>query len=430
MMGGLDQPLDRFASFGKPAARAEAVDSCTADQQTFIRINMIACLFLQRFGLILGRSELYLCFFIFLASAVWILVRKGAALQVKTTILYLIVATSFTLSSVIGFMFPRFTLVDGLSVASLIGVLTFNAVFLLWPVPSSLRDFSLTYYTKLIRIICVIGIIQYFAQFIDIRVFTLGEVFPILRPILLEDHYNTVGIVEWGSTIQRANGVFLIEPGAFSQVIAIGILIDAFILKRFVFLPLYAFAYALSYSGTGALSLLLTLAISVIFLSGYRKYVLAGVGVGLVVLAILPFVVPETSQTIGRRLAEFSTPGASAYVRYMAQAQAWSYFSNGWRLLIGTGPGAFERTPFFVQGSTSAAIKLFAEYGLLGLIAFATFLVNAVWNHRVPLLSLMMLVVFQFGGGNLLQPPVLTIIALLCVWTQTAPPVRIPDRRP
>ena len=390
-----------------------------ADHLRFVTINLIASLFLQRFGVIAGGSEFYLCFVVFIASSCWYVARGSAMVRPEVAMLYLLVALVFTASTVLALLFPRG--LGALSITSYVGVLLFNSVFLFASRADDAGDESLRLFLRCARIICVLGLIQYALQFAGIRIFTLGDVLPFLRPILVEANYNTEGVVEWGSTLQRANGVVLLEPGAFSQMIAVALLVDIFLRRVFLFVPLYGVAYVLSYSGTGLLSLGLTLAISAVIIARQRKYIVLGVVVALPLIVMLSFAFPEQIGKLVKRSTEFNVPGTSGYLRYVAQAQAWTYFSDGWRALVGTGPGAFERSPVYVMGSGSAAIKLFAEYGLIGLVTFTTFLITAVWNTRFALLSVMMLVIYQFGGGNLLQPPTLILMALLCIWTRGTP---------
>ena len=412
---------NHYVGISAGSVQLDEGERINADHLRFVTVNLIACLFLQRFGLIAGGSEFFLCFVVFIASACWIVARGSGELRPEIVLLFLLVAVAFTTSTLLGFLLPRS--MGTLSVTSLIGVLLFNTVFLFGPRAPDAAEQSLRLFLSCARIICVLGIVQYSLQFAGIRIFTLGDILPFLRPVLVEGNYNTEGILEWGSTLQRANGIVLLEPGAFSQVIAIAVVVDVFVRRSFRFLPLYGVAYVLSFSGTGLLSLVLALAISTVIVGGQRKYVVLSVVLGVPFVLALWFVFPDDIGKLLKRSTEFSTPGTSGYLRYVAQAQAWEYFSQGWRSLLGTGPGAYERSPVYVVGSASAAVKIFAEYGLLGLTTFGTYLIVSMWNHRYALLSVMMLVVYQFGGGNLLQPPTLILMALLCIWTRQARPV-------
>jgi hypothetical protein len=397
------------------AAPHQETDRLAATERGFVHLNLFACICLQRFGVISGGSEIYLCFLVFMASGAWLLHTGAARIRPGVLFAFGLAAASFVVSTLVAVIAPRAGV--GMSITSLFGVLVFNSVFMFGPRRQLAAEEVFKIFLFYIRIACVLGIIQYGLQFVGIRLFTLGNIIPALKPILVEANYNTEGVIAWGSTIQRANGVFPLEPGGFSQLIAIAVLLDGLVLKRFWFMPLYAAAYILSSSGTGLLCLAVTLAAAPILAPRQSKYVIAAVVTGVPLAIGLYFLFPAQIGHLLGRASEFNTPGTSGYMRYVAQAKAWSFFSEGWRSAIGSGPGAYERFPDYVIGSGSAAVKVFAEYGLIGISLFGVFLVSAVWNKHVPLISVMMLVIYQFGGGNLLQAPTLILMALLCVWS-------------
>ena len=69
-------------------------------------------------------------------------------------------------------------------------------------------------------------------------------------------------------------------------------------------------------------------------------------------------------------------------------------------------------------------MKLFIDYGLFGMISFVTFLVAAVWRRDLAIISIYGLVNFQLGGGFLLFPPFVVIMAILCIWSSPADAAR------
>jgi hypothetical protein len=391
-----------------------AEDRDARDRAIFVHLNLFAAIILQRFGLILGGSELYLCFVVFLGSVGMLLLRSAARVRLSTLLLYLLALLLFTASALFATAFPRAGV--GMSIMSLVGVAVANIVFLFEPTVQGRGGTVLRTFIVYARVCGVLGIVQYLLQFVGVSLFTMSSYAPFLRPFLVEANYNTEGILAYGSSIHRANGVFLLEPGAFSQLIAIAVLIDGLVLKRYRFLPVYAVAYVLSYSGTGLLCLAITAVLVPVVAPRYAGYIFVALLALVPLGAAATLLFPSQVGHLAARSAELNEPGTSGYMRYVSQQQAWEYFSQGWRLLIGSGPGAFERSPVSVTGTTSTAVKVFAEYGVLGLASFAAFLIQAIWNARIALVSTMMLVVYQFGGGNLLQPPTLILMALLCIW--------------
>jgi hypothetical protein len=76
----------------------------------------------------------------------------------------------------------------------------------------------------------------------------------------------------------------------------------------------------------------------------------------------------------------------------------------------------------FVQGSGNPFLILFVDYGVVGTILFLAFLLPAVWSRRWPAISLMLIVNFQFGGGNLVFAPFVLLMSALAIWGCAQPP--------
>jgi hypothetical protein len=402
-------------TFPETISSAQAESKPAAGERWFVSINFFGCIILQRFGIISGTSEFFLCYLIFFASGLWALYHGYARIRLNILQSFCVVSIAFLSSVIVAALEPNASI--EMSPISVFGALLFNLIFVLGPrrpLPAEAVYGPFVFY---VRLCAAIAIAQYLLQFIGIRLFSIGDMLPFLRPVLLETHYNADAVLHWGSNISRATGLFLLEPSILSQLIAVGTLIDVSVRKQIKYVPLYAVAYLLTYSGTGLLCLVITLAITPIFAPRESKYVLIAVLAGIpLVIGLFSFFPSELNELL-QRSGEFDSHQSSGYQRYVAQAQAWSFFSDGWRSLIGSGPGAYERFPGHVPGSGSAAIKVFAEYGLVGLLTFSFFIVFSVWNRQYALISLMMLVVYQFGGGNLLQPPILILMEMLCVWT-------------
>jgi O-antigen ligase len=195
-------------------------------------------------------------------------------------------------------------------------------------------------------------------------------------------------------------------------------IVDAMLRRRFLWLPVYALAYILSYSGTGLLGLLVALALYPLVSPKQIGATIGFAAVGLIAVVAIWFVFPAPVEAILQRSNELELSRSSGYARYVAQGEAWEYFSSSSRMLIGHGPGAFQRSPPYVPGSGNPAIKLFADYGLIGLLLFILLIVRSFWNAAYPILSLFFLALYQLGGGNILLPPFLNLAALLCIWSK------------
>src|ERR1700730_5198746 len=98
------------------------------------------------------------------------------------------------------------------------------------------------------------GIAQFFLQsVIDVRfLFPIENFFP---SSLVVQHFNSQGIVEYGSQTYRANGVFFPEPSFFSQLMGIAIVLELCLKGRWHRLAVYGVALLSAAAGTGLLIL-------------------------------------------------------------------------------------------------------------------------------------------------------------------------------
>jgi len=203
-------------------------------------------------------------------------------------------------------------------------------------------------------------------------------------------------------------------------LLVLALLVDVFVRRVWRYAPLYVLAHLLSYSGTGLLALAITLPLVALVDVRYSRQI-ATFAVALLVAGIIGAVaLPDQFGALMGRSNELSYSGSSGYARYVAPFEVLGEVWGETRTLIGYGPGALDRAQFYVQGSSSALIKLVVDYGIVGLLGFGTFLVAALWRRDVAILSVYGLVNFQLGGGFLLFPPFIVIIAMLCIWSSRA----------
>src|SRR5258708_19723082 len=385
----------------------------------FLHTSFILTICLQRFGFELNGSEVYLCSGGFLVLLAWMVWCGMGLLCPTTVILFSIAVTSFLVRLLFAVAIPEGQV--GISLASLPAVLVANSVLLVAPRRRFDTSQVFPIFLFYARLCAVCGIVQYALQFVGIPIFSFMVTFPALKPILLESFYAYNSPLSYGSPIQRSNGFFLLEPSIFSQLMVAAAIVDAMLRRRFLWLPVYALAYMMSYSGTGLLGLLVALAL---FPAVSPKHIFVAIAfavAGASAVTVIWFIYPAPVESILERSSEFPSSGSSAYARYLAQGQAWEYFSSSYRMLIGHGPGAFERSSPYVPGSTNPAIKLFADYGLIGLFLFILLIARSLWNVAYPILSLFFLALYQLGGGYLLFPPFLDLAALLCIWSKPSP---------
>lgn len=382
----------------------------------FIHVNLVFCLLLQRFCINVGGGVLYWCLPVFLASLAWLLASGRARLNGFSMWTY----GAFALFALVSTMIAVNTVdarINGLSLPSLASVLI---VYLgLVVTPSARFDGSRVLGIFLIyaRVLAACGIVQYLAQFAGFAVFAFGDVAPALGPVLAEPYFNSHPIVGYGASTMRSNGFFLLEPSIFSQILMLAVAIEVFVERRLWFLPLYGAAYVVTYSGTGILALAITCALAIVVAPRSAPRLLLLGAAGAIVAAAAAFVFPDAAANLLGRSNELSQTGSSGYARYLGQFKLLDAFGGETRTLIGFGPGAMDRAAISTAGSGNAALKLFFEYGVLGLAAFAIFLIGTLWRRDIAVVSLFLLVNYQLGGGYLLFMPLVILAAIICIWS-------------
>jgi hypothetical protein len=286
---------------------------------------------------------------------------------------------------------------------------------------------------KIIRqtatIIAICGLLQYGLQYV------IGPVwaFPIESfspPSMKIEGFNTNGWIEYGSEILRANGVFMLEPSFFSQLLAVGIIAElcygSISFKRVI---LYIAGIIVSYSGTGIMMLCACFPVWIVQkrqwkLAFYLFFIACAV---LVVLSTGVFSDNKFVKVFLDRSTEFTSTGSSGFARfvggfYMFEQYLWV---DPVRTFFGAGAGTFlnyaATADYAAHGM--AVFKMFFEFGLVGGSVYFLFLVYCFFSSNAPValrVAIFVAVLIQnyvpFGHGLALA---------LLIWS---PPVHIKKR--
>jgi hypothetical protein len=383
----------------------------------FVHCALIGCLLLQRFCIFVSGSPIYFCVPIFLGLLAWLWFTQRAEVRPLSMALYVCFAIVGLMSTLVALNNPDVRL-SGISIGSLFSILSIYVGLTMRPTARFDGTVIFDVLVLYIRIIAVCGIAQYLAQFAGIRIFAFMSVFPALKPFLIEPFFNYNPVVSYGSDILRSNGLFLLEPSTFSQILVLGFLADFFVRRDWRFMPVYGLAYLTTYAGTGLLALVIAAAIAIIIAPREAPRLASLAAVGAVLIAVAALLFPAQFAGIAGRTNELSATGSSGYARYVSQFSAIEAIWGETRTLIGYGPGALERSVFYPQGSGNPAFKLFIDYGFLGVITFTAFFIATLWRGWLALITLFLLVNFQLGGGNLLFPPLVILAAIICIWSK------------
>jgi hypothetical protein len=382
----------------------------------YVHAVMVMCLLLQRFGLMMGGGALFVSLPLFALLILMMVATGHARLRPRATLLYLLFACVALISTLGALAAPDMRF--GISLASLGGVLLTYALAIVGPSERFDRGAVIELFLAYMRALAALGIVQWLVQFAGIRFFSFFVSVPALRPILVETQFNYDPVIAYGSAIRRSNGLLLIEPSIFSQLLVFAIVLDWFVRGRARWLPLYLAAYILSFSGTGALALAVALPF-------YACLSLRNIGrlggllaVGAVAVTIAALAVPDQFASFTSRATEIQYSGSSSYARFIGPFLPVEDVAGEPRILIGYGPGATERYDHHVEGTGNSIAKLILDYGVIGFAAFMAMLVGTLWRRDIALMSLTALANFLLGGGYLLFTPILVLSFLLCIWSE------------
>ena len=381
----------------------------------FTHGTLIACLILQRFGLVLGgTSALFFSMPVFASLLGWAVLTGIATIRPRGAGLFLLFAGWALVSTLIAAAAPdaRFDI----SLTSLMAVLITYSFTTVGPGPRFDRAVVFALFLTYTRVIALMGIVQWLVQFVGIRIFSFMLTVPALRPALVESQFNFNPVMHYGSTIMRSNGFVLLEPSILSQTLALAVVVEYFILGRLKYLPLYGLSYLLTFSGTGALGLALAIAFYACLSARNFGRVAALVIIAILGLALAGIAFPDQMGELLARSDELNYSGSSGYARFIGPFLPIADLSHEARLLIGYGPGATERYIYHVEGTGNSIAKLIIDYGLIGLATFLAMFTGSLWRRETAILSILALTTFLMGGGYLVFTPMLVLLFLLCIW--------------
>jgi hypothetical protein len=242
------------------------------------------------------------------------------------------------------------------------------------------------------------GIAQYSLQFV-VNARFLFPIETFVPDSFIVQHYNKQAALAYGSEVYRANGVFLLEPSFFSQVLAVAIVAELCTLGRASRLAVFGIALLVSYSGTGMVVLAICLPLH--FVARRRWYLLL---VGLFALVLLiPLHEFLPMDRVLSRIGEFGSTRSSGFARFVGGFFLFDQFlwSDPWRTLFGYGAGAFSNYASHARYPVAemALFKMVFEFGLVGASAYFGFLFCCLYSSPAPrLLTVAVGITFLLNG--------------------------------
>lgn len=294
--------------------------------------------------------------------------------------------------------------------------------YVLRPKPHLLRPgVEFIYYQNVMIIFSVLGIIQFFLQFIigSDWAFLIDTKLPAS---IIKQQFNSLNSLGYLSQTYKSTAFFMLEPANFSQMLALAILIELIYFMNWKRLALYFAALAVTFSGTG---LIILAVLTPFYLIATRRIGLLVAGV--VFITTLPF----WGEYVGlgytiNRIYEFGNTSSSAYARFISPYLSIEnkVIPEGiWSTLFGLGAGSMFRTMgsgVDYEVATSTWSKIIYEYGFVGGILFYLYMGYLMFSGRKNLfLVFAIFIQFYFLGEFILAPTVHALILAFLVWPST-----------
>jgi hypothetical protein len=261
------------------------------------------------------------------------------------------------------------------------------------------RDRIVKFFLGIVTFFALCGIGQYCLQFFVNPRF----LFPIENftpSSLIVQQFHNQANMGYGSHEYRANGVFLLEPSFFSQVLAVAIVAELCTFGRLSRIGLYGVALVVSYSGTGLIVLAVCLPLCLI---AQRRWNLLVLGI-LILAVVIGLQLFFHGNRLLSRIGEFDSEQSSAYMRFVGGFGMFDKFLWGdpWRALFGYGAGSFANYASGVHSYAAAEMALFKivfEFGVVGSIAYFGFLFGCLGSSSAPRLLILAVGITYFLNG-------------------------------
>jgi hypothetical protein len=337
---------------------------------------LIGATFLSKFAIPpFGAQGIGISLFLVLAAVAAGAVGGGMRIEPRRLTLYFMLVGSLGLIQILQ---P-----DSFSPTSLLLLVAVHLPYAFTVPHSDDGDRIIRFFLRIATVLALLGIAQYGLQFVVNPRF----LFPIenfVPDTFIVQHFNHQAAMEYGSHEYRANGVFLLEPSFFSQLLAVAIVAELCTRGRIIRLAIFGLGLIASYSGTGIVVLAVCLPLCLV---ARRRWGLLLFGLlGLAAIALLH----EYFHAVRllSRLAEFSSTHSSGYSRFVGGFYLFDEFlwHDPWRALFGYGAGAFTNYAARAHygADEMALFKIVLEFGLVGAAAYCGFLFACLFYSPAP----------------------------------------------
>ncbi len=375
-------------------------------------IAMLICAtFLQKIAIPVGNIQIFLALPLMLLITAFGFITKRLELKRDNLLLYLVVVSVLCLTQILGG--------NSFSIASILLLIVIHAPYAFgFDKGKILAGVQFIYFQKIMVIIACIGIAQFVAQFVTgANIAYFLDLMP-MQNIIMQGYNNTIPL-SYGSDFFKSNGFFLLEPSNFSQLLAVAIIVEIVYFKNWKRIVLFTCAIAITFSGTG---LIILFALVPVYLVQHRKFVALGVLLLVVITAPIWSPIVGVDRTVNRA-SEITSTNSSAYARFASIIPTLNTYilPEVKTTLFGLGAGSiidtFAATEVDYERHNPSWGKMVFEYGVLGAVAYFTFIIFVLWkgsgSNYIKLALLIQLMIL----GEYILPPTLHSLALpLIIW--------------
>jgi hypothetical protein len=238
-------------------------------------------------------------------------------------------------------------------------------------------------------------------------------------------HYNYIQKISYFSRWYKPNAFFMLETSHTSQLLAIGVIIEVVMFRRWWLMIWLLLAIIMTFGGTGTVMLIATLPFLIPYLS--RRIIIAGAA-ATPILLLLAAKLGYLSNALGRT-QEFNTQGTSGQGRFIAPFQILHDTLVGIPRSAFWGIGAGTVSPYqhHITDMMNPIAKSVVEYGVPAGLTWFIWFHACVFSSRVPF-AIMWVVLFQFDwtGGGMLVPIQTYYCLFICAMIVPAKPTTQP----
>ncbi len=332
---------------------------------------------------------------------------RRVKIDVTKCVLYFICMTALILSTLLGRLLGKESNASDLISLFWLIIIYFPFVLAWNGDPTKVFGFFVSTFLGVMSILAVVGILQYTFQFVGIDLANLTWSF--FPESFLLPGFNYDIPIRWGHYLQKANGVFFLEPSFFCKAMGTAVLIELLFRGSVLRLMLYHIALVLSFSGTG----FILLAAGYLFLIGRLNARTIVFLSGVLVTAILFATITGYSDIFIERIGEFGSTQSSAHYRFIAPFKGIVELELYNNLISSYGPGSGDEAAERYYSHLGYYLKFLYEYGLIPAILFTFFIIVCATRYGAPAsVVFALLVSYFFLGGGLLEPVSITYLVL------------------